>query len=730
MKKIVIIFILLSSITLAQKINHEAYVQPHNGKPTLFVDGKPEYPLIYSLTGVVGCRWSFEEVAAWNIKQFKKSGIRIFNGELWPEDIYDYKNKRFNIDLIQKQIRGFSENDDNAYVILRVQTNVLDWNIANPDETTQYADSEAGLPVEKGIHHPGNYDLDAAKYHSIASEKWKNFMADYFKRLLIILDSVPEGKSVIAIHIGGGIYGEWHNWGSLEHEPDTSMPMKKYYQNWLLKKYATLDKINAAHKTKHVDINKIRCPNLADRSAVSKGIFRDPQSQQFVIDYYDAYHDAISDAILHLAKTIKENSKKRILTGAFYGYYFALFGRNGTAGHLKTTKLLSSKYLDYLAGPQSYTDNSKPMGSSGQSRGIQDACRLNGKLYIDEHDHYSLLKGSGDNSKDSLIRIDKARITRCIFHPFTKGCGTWFYDFGPEMKTGWWDHVEIHKCIKRAKTIMDSIYTAPYSKPSDVLFVYDENVYFYTANSWKKDHITHTGVEWGTEDAYKAGAVFDQCYLSNLDKMNISQYKTIVFVNTFLLTPNQVQFIKNQIIGKTPAVVWNYMPGICNGTNLDIKNTEALTGLKFKYVSLTQKPEVRTSHPDFKEVMYNIWRPGDVLIPISEDVEVIAKFSENNYPAVVCKNYKNTQNKVWFCALPLQKTEIIQGIFKNAGVHLFTQTGNVVYAGNNILLYHTAKGGNDEVKLPTGKIIKFNFESISTTIFDYSTGTMLLNSAK
>ena len=59
-----------------------AEVKPFNGKPALFVNGRPEAPDFYSLTHAYGARWSWEEVPQRNLKNFSDQGFRLFQLDL------------------------------------------------------------------------------------------------------------------------------------------------------------------------------------------------------------------------------------------------------------------------------------------------------------------------------------------------------------------------------------------------------------------------------------------------------------------------------------------------------------------------------------------------------------------------------------------------------------------------------------------------------------------------
>lgn len=704
-----------------QEKQYTAKVSDYKGKPVLYINDRITYPLIYSLVGEVGARLSYDEYPAWNIKRFADAGIRIFEGELWPAVIYDYKTRSFKKDLIAKQIRGFIDQCPNAAIILRLETQVNEWSKDNPDECVRYTDAPVKEFPEYGIPCPGEYDVLNLLAPSFASKKWADFADSYLKQLLEIIHSFSEGKHVIGFHVCGGIYGEWHDWSS-KFNPDCGKVMTKAFAEWLRKKYGTNEMFRKAWNNESVDFEHVVIPGIAERKQQGMGIFRNPETQRNVIDYYECQHQVKIEVIERLCKSVKETWKDKCLVGLFYGYFFNVFGRNAEFGHLRLDSLLNCPYIDYMAGPQSYNDFSREMGGSGESRTISDALRLHGKVFIDENDTKTSLKRHSDKGVDSLIKADIAIVRRNIAQPFTHGTGSWFYDFGPQLKTGWWDHNFIMDDIKRSKVIMDSLYTMPFSRPSDVLFVYDPGVYTYTTPD-ANDPVTRKAVERGSNEAYKSGVVFDECILSDLPKLNLDRYKTIVFSNTYVIDPAMRSFIKTNLLKGNRHVVWNYMTGVIDGKKYDEKFTEELTGFNLKHIDLKTTPQITSSGEMKESAEMSLAKSVPVLVPTDGSADVIARFREANYPAI--SSIKDGNFTSWFCSIPLYDKQFMQYIFKKAGCHIYSDSFDVIHAGNNMLAFHTKDGGKKTIVLKNGKRIEFMAKPKTTIYFDTDSGKRL-----
>src|SRR5215218_1193699 len=117
-------FILLVSNTLhlvAQK-SLSAEVKMYNGRPALFLNGVPEYPMIYALTDVPGGRWSWEELPRYNLQNFCSRGVRLVQVDLAFDHVWKADDS-IDTDTAQKQLRGVLDVCPNAAIFLRFHVN-------------------------------------------------------------------------------------------------------------------------------------------------------------------------------------------------------------------------------------------------------------------------------------------------------------------------------------------------------------------------------------------------------------------------------------------------------------------------------------------------------------------------------------------------------------------------------------------------------------------------------
>jgi hypothetical protein len=225
-------------------------------------------------------------------------------------------------------------------------------------------------------------------------------------------------------------------------------------------------------------------PGIEERNHTSDGVFRDPQKERYVMDYYEAQHKVVADDVIHFDGLVKKLWPRPIAVGNFYGYYFMTFSRQSAGGHLDVARVLRAPVVDFLAAPQSYYGPAHGMGGSGQSRALAESALLHGKLVLDEMDQFTGMRHPFDEPAPEQRADDVAIIRRNTLGPLVRGMGMWFYDFGPNQQTGWWAHPVYTKQARTIKRLFDERITQPLSPQADVLVVWDVATYYHVSSKW------------------------------------------------------------------------------------------------------------------------------------------------------------------------------------------------------------------------------------------------------
>ena len=292
-------------------------IKPYRGRPTIHVNGTPMTPDIYALTHATGARWSWEEVPQHNVRNFYDIGFRLFQLDFWLSDIWPKDGSPLDVSLAQKQIRGVLDVAPDACIILRVHTDApYWWNEANRDQCTEYADGPIQEYYKPGPpHNNEDFSIMRSLRASLASQKWKQEAGEKLVEFCKKLSQTEEGDAVIGMHISGGIYGEWHYWGFVDHDPDTGKAMTAYFRNWLRNKYGTDKKLQQAWNSAQWTLETATVPGVEERTKTQFGQFKDPKAERRVIDYTAAQQEAVVEDIEYFCRLAKESWPRPLITG-------------------------------------------------------------------------------------------------------------------------------------------------------------------------------------------------------------------------------------------------------------------------------------------------------------------------------------------------------------------------------------------------------------------------------
>lgn len=714
--------LLLPMILAAQP--KTAAVMPHLGKPTLFVDNKPVVPAFYALTHAYGGRWSWEEVASRNLKNFCETGINLFQVDLYFEDIW-YKNvDTLDIGKARRQIKGVLDVCPGAGVVIRVHVNApFWWNEQNPGERTEYADG----PIDERAYGPPfnneDGDIDRPLRASLASVKWKEESGKRLEEFCNRLAQTTEGNSVIGIHVCGGIYGEWHYWGFIDHDPDTGPAMTTYFRQWLKRKYKTDADIRKAWNNNTFTLATATVPSKDERDKTTAGIFRDPKKEQRVIDYFIAQQEVVAEDIEHFCRIVKETWPRPLIVGVFYGYFHMTFCRQASGGHLFVERILNCPFIDYLSAPQSYWGASRELGGSGNSRAVIESGLLHGKLWLDEVDNGFLQQSSDYDGIRITTRPDSAFIPilqRSALYPLMRGTGLWYYDFGIQKSFGWWDRPTYLQKIKEGREFMQKRIDIPFEPAADVLYVWDMESFYYVKNNWTP--VCYNQLDVALEEVLRTGIAGDHIYLFDLDKVDLKRYRAVVFMNTYIIQTKWKEFILQRVAGENRTLIFNYMPGITNGTQLNYQFVSELTGLEVQPIKTETIPRVVIAEPADTFTFEGVVDP--LLAITDKKAQVIGKLLGTDQTIVAVKKFKNYTSI--YSSLPLHGTDVYRRLLREAGCHVYNTNGEFLYAHSGLLLLHSRFGGKRTIHLRNDKTVELTMPSRSTWILDANTGEVLI----
>lgn len=732
-----ILLLLLPAAAASQP--RTAHVAMEKGRPTLFVDGRPMTPMFYALTDVPSGRWTWEEIPQHNLRRFCEQGVRLFQLGLFFEHVW-MEDGTLDLTLARKQLAGLREACPDGVAVLRFHLHAPRWwRDQHPEEWVRYADTDYFDEDFYGsLMRIISYDVMPVRRVSLASTRYREEASVKLKAFLEALAATPEADNLIGIHLADGVYGEWHYWGFYYHEPDVGGPMTQAYRDWLRRTYGTEDRLREAWNDPGASFDAAVVPDTVRRRTTA-GVFRDPMREQPVIDYYRAQHAVVADALLHYARIVRETWPRPLVIGAFFGYYFSTFGRQAAGCHLEMLRVFDSPYIDYVSSPNAYEPEANKLGDPYHSRGLLTTVRLHGKLWLDENDTEPTVPIKREDGREIKLRNSLANDRRNTLFTAVQGMGLWYFDFGAGGadldnyrhnyygSRGTWDHDSVLANIGRLKQVIDRKRQAPFQSSSDVLFVYDTEAYYHTASLKNADPVSRTMEDYLPLAAWRSGVAFETIHLQDLERIDLSPYRVVVFGNTFVLDDRQRRFIRDHVAADGRTLVWTYAPGYSDGRRLDPDAVSRLTGFRLAPLTLQDIPEITLALPD-STFTYRVGdRPFGPLFAVDDpEAEVLGRYTATGQAAVARKRFED--HTAWYVALPGKVVEPLRHILRTSGAHVYSPQGDVVYTGDGLVVVHGKSGGRREVVLRNGRTRTFDLpeETAFTLVLDADTGEALL----
>ncbi|MCP4641809.1 MAG: hypothetical protein GY851_15305 [bacterium] len=620
-----------------------ASVETRSGRPTLLVNGQPTPPFAYM--SYLGKETYYREVAEAGIHLYcfpaylgdrginPHSGIGPFRPAIWRGDNeYDFSSLTADFEALLKA-------DPQANAIIRIHL--------DPPEWWERAHQEGSCQLPDGT----------TFRQCFASPLWRESTANALRACIDWLNQSPYVEHLVGIHVAAGRTEEWfyHQRGLYF---DLNPARAKAFRNWLRSTYADdVERLRAAWKAPDINFDSA---TLADISGEKRTeTWRDPKESQPIIDTFRFHAQTIVKDIAFFCRIVKEESKKPLLTGAFYGYHY--FVNDPRLGHFALGRLLKCPHVDYLSSPNVYH---RVMGEDWPPMVAQASVALHGKLWLAENDtrtcRTTLLKDQapeicppgyydtgvwvGPESVEESVALLRKNTARML----TGGYGGWWFD----MWGGWFSGPPLIDVLQRTQELgRIALQDGAAEMHAQVCVIADEELSFLD-NSFGAltGRIVHNRYALG-----RTGAPYDLYLRGDFARLPASRYRAVWLLGQLELTKAEAELIEAWRASGT-TILW------------------------------TQPTGSTILRPDGTET----WHAGKIQ---------------------------------W-------SPEEIRALWHAAGVHVYLNSDDVLYAGNGWLSVHTVPGGSRTVRLPfmarvedafTGQVVAEGTSQLDLTLPPKST---------
>jgi hypothetical protein len=721
-------------------------VRMHNGHPALFVNGK-----LTSQTLAAPYRQNEPD-----FRQFQRAGITIYNmymrfGWTGPEE-YDFSG-------VDARMEFYRSLDPNVKIVGRVLLNPGAWfGEMFPDDVSRRDDGTVANMFGQVAYPPS---MSSEKYRELSKKAMTAFIRHMEEKWGDNILGYQPGNGFGGEWLMFNSFWEQREPPTKFGVEDYSPVARAGFRVWLKEKYSTVEKLRAAWDDPEVTFETADPPNEIQRYSSTYGIFFDPAAGTRVPDFCSYFNDTVAKVLLENCAWVKELTGRKKIVGVFYGYLWCNFpnlsARN--TGHLGIKRVFTSPDVDFICSP--YTYDNKQVGGPNNSQTLPEQALLHGKLYLNEVDTETHLNQRQWRWGDSLnlpknFAETKGLLIRDFGYSFTKGMGLWWTD----LRGGDYDSPEITALLTKLKQVDEQYLESDKRLTGEIAVVLDEETYKYFG-----DGEPFLGALMTAQKQWQfgfIGAPWEPYLIDETANPNLRDFKLYIFLNTFRVTPQQRTAIHARLKRNNATALWIYAPGYIGEDKLSLAAMKELTGINIVedapmgelHVDITNREHPITAgipeghaygtdvnvaniikYYDHRVYMKDPRDPGAVRDlpgfrigprfyvndPDSSVLGRLAGIVEEppysprrgggrgrrggpaaprfNQPGLVVKKQDGWTSV--YSAAPIVSHEVIRGIAKAAGCHIYSDAGDVVYANRDFLVVYAANGGGTRtIRLP------------------------------
>jgi len=577
---------------------------------------------------------------------------------------------------------------------------------------------------------------EAKDRYSYASNMWEHLAAKGLVKMIDELSKEPYADKVFGIQVTFGVTGEggwWSEFDWQKHAIDYSPAMQDYFRNYLRTKYKNDVGLLQSAWNEKVSFDNARIPSFKERgidvaSSCNEGTFlvpgafghfRNPQEKgtQASVDFNMAMCNVLAERLSYFCEVVKRASDGKLLAGGLHSPPFAATGFQW-AGPAGFDAIIKSPYIDFDCTPWTYENRN--LGEGLFFRAPVDSMTLRGKcLWVECDTRTSTINCPARNNERCYgaplnIDGDRENLRRDFIRLITSTANGYWY----EITFPWFTLPEQRGIIKDISLLSKKLVNIDRRRNSEIAVIYDWNSIFYTSEFVDFVSLCRQMLQEFT----CIGADFDMYTIDDIGTASVDNHKLFIFPNATYLNNEQRERIKRCLKKDGKVLLWSYAPGLINpdaDVKLSAANSSELTGMNIKYIMSRLSPLMKTVGGPEKYSFGAQPRPvttgpGHALPEkpfIPDPIKVFPQFFVEDAAAEPLGIYANTgrtgyaekKMKDWtsiYVGTYLIPSKVLRAAAREAGVHLYLDSDDIVYHNRSLLGIHTKSGGSKTVRLP------------------------------
>ncbi len=702
----------------------QADVRLHQGRPTIFVDGKPLGMAAYS------------PVAGRRPQLFRTQSARFFRHRLgfylltppcgvlppdaesdWCPNLF-WRGDRIADEPLLEPAHDFDadvahilDGDPEAYVLLRSGPNdPLSWRRLHPDEL---------FVTDTGER------LDTP---SLASDLLANMQARVTRAWIGWCERRPWAHRIIGYWNGDRVEGS--------HEPlmsgwlfDHSPVMLAKWRAFLRRKYGRVEALRAAHGVPDADFDGYDTPRDPNRGPVPE-VERRPfwPGTPAVRDYLELtrelYHErlrnlttATRDACADRQRVLVYDCLKQWMQGwSNFGFFdahtswpWAFPDTLAGSGHIAIAPLLDLPGLDGLITPHDY--QARGIGGVYENEGISDSCALRGRLFLSEMDTRSWTGSDVCFPARDLAEF-QAITWRNLATAWTRG----FHAYWMDVYQDWFADPAMHDAViaPQVRAIRQAQQWTHADVPGIAVIIDDAAA----LDSDGRGNYLNEAVLWEVRQGLARCGVPHRIYLlDDLALPNFPDHRLFYFPNLFRCDERKRELLERTVMRDGRVAVWGPASGISDGTAASAAAAGALTGFEIERLDVNLPRRVLVSdfsHPATSGVCAGTIYGGalsfgPVLVPLDGQRLGEAWLHRGlGRAGLAAKVFGRGAGQGrgagdWASVFTIAHglpADLWRGLARWAGAHVWCESNDVLLADCSVVALHTLKAGPRELRLP------------------------------
>lgn len=556
---------------------------------------------------------------------------------------------------------------------------------------------------------------------SLVADEWAAEAEATLERLVRHLVSRPYAHNIVGITLAAGICGEWcypaHcTW------IDFSPAAQRAWRAWLRARFHAIDTLNEAYGGSWKNFEEVPVPGKKVRDIPGDlGEFVHPSAHPVVLDYLRFLNESVAARIAQFARAVKRAGGRRLMVGCLFPYIFD-YGPDRPAiswqqsGYNFPAAALDSDDVDFFCSPFSYWG--RYPGGFSLSALPTGSISARGKLVINEADSFTHLVPPEHGlfaAWPGTLAESQGMLRRDVACTIAHRAWQWWFisRLGPFDRLG-----PLAGELRALAGLPAKLAPRDLEPVAQVAVVINPRSSLFMRPLAQQ---MTAGYFQAAETAH-IGAPFEVFLADDLPLIARENYKLVVLAVCWQLDGRARKAIKT-LLGRGATVVCPWVTGIVGDDRADVRYVADLTGLRLSAVGQgigevevdpgghrllrglpggyrfgREMPRLPEAKATWTKASLKPLVLSPRLVAAEGHGQVLGRLVDTGRPGLVV--VRHGAGAVIWTASAWLPAPLLRNAALSAGVHIYADGGDVVYATRGFVAVHAAYDGKHLLRLP------------------------------